>query len=450
MSRPDLSSTARCIAWHARVTPEATAIVDLGVHLTYRALAADLVRCVRALEALAVRPGMLVGIQTPDRYLQLLLSLACEVTGAAVTALTQTDLSGGDDMIRYCDLVLAEQVPVAAQPPATVILSSDWLAGLPVSPVHEQHSVLLDREIAPGQVMRIVRTSGTTGRPKAMPMTNATQQLRVIRTIGRVAQDMLPNPRFLCLYNLTIGPIYARALGVLQHGGTILLTAEEFVLGLIASGVANYAALAVGDIERMIQRAEPPAAGHGLHIEVFGAVLVPRLRRQIAQRLNAQVISKYSSNETNAIAIFDEDNLGTLCEGVDVHIVDAAGRNLPFGESGTIRVQSEAMVHGYFNEPAMTAAALFGWAGAADKAGNVSQSSGKNQEGSTKKHSCRRGAWQDPGDGRELRDACLSFLQLCEKSHFFRPPLALRRFACQPRSIVGLPAFRANPWTNPR
>jgi acyl-CoA synthetase (AMP-forming)/AMP-acid ligase II len=170
-----------------------------------------------------------------------------------------------------------------------------------------------------------------------------------------------------------------------------------------------------------------------LHIEVFGAVLVPRLRRQIAQRLNAQVISKYSSNETNAIAIFDEDNLGTLCEGVDVHIVDAAGRNLPFGESGTIRVQSETMVHGYFNEPAMTAAALFGWAGAADKAGNVSQSSGKNQGGSTKKHSCRRGAWQDPGDGRELRDACLSFLQLCEKSHFFRPPLALRRFACQTR-----------------
>ena len=87
MSRPDLSSTARCIAWHARVTPEATAIVDLGVHLTYRALAADLVRCVRALEALAVRPGMLVGIQTPDRYLQLLLSLACEVTGIAVACL---------------------------------------------------------------------------------------------------------------------------------------------------------------------------------------------------------------------------------------------------------------------------------------------------------------------------------------------------------------------------
>jgi len=360
MNRPSLSSTAQCIARHARVTPETTAIVDIGVQITYRTLAADLVRCVRALEALAVRPGMLVGVQTPHRYLQLLLTLACEVSGATATALTQADLSSGDDMTRYCDLVLAERVPSAAHPPATVILTRDWLASLPVLPAREDHLSPLDRDIAPDQVVRIVRTSGTTGRPKAMP--HATQQLRVIRTIGRVAQDILPNPRFLCIYNLTVGTIYVRALGVLQHGGTILLTAEEFVPGLIASCVANYAAFAVGDIERMIQRAQPPAAGHRLHVEVFGAALAPRLRRQIAQQLNAQITNKYSSNETNPIAIIDDDNVGTLCAGVEVRIVDTAGRNLPFGEAGTIRVRSETMVRGYFNDPAMTAAAFIdGW-----------------------------------------------------------------------------------------
>src|SRR6202012_2178411 len=127
MHRPDLPSTARSIAWHARSAPEATAIVELGSPITYRALAADLVRCVRALEALAVRPGMLVGLQTPHRYLQLLLTLACEVTGATVTALSQADLSSGDNMIGYCDLILAERVPAVVHPPATMIVSPDWL-----------------------------------------------------------------------------------------------------------------------------------------------------------------------------------------------------------------------------------------------------------------------------------------------------------------------------------
>jgi hypothetical protein len=45
-------------------------------------LAADLARYVRALERIPVRPGMVVGVETMNRYLHLQLLLACEVIGA--------------------------------------------------------------------------------------------------------------------------------------------------------------------------------------------------------------------------------------------------------------------------------------------------------------------------------------------------------------------------------
>jgi acyl-coenzyme A synthetase/AMP-(fatty) acid ligase len=362
MRRPDLSSTARYIAWYASHAPDATAIVDNGAHITYRDLATDLVRCVRALAAFGVRPSMLVGLQMLDRYPNVLLLLACEVTGATAMSLSEADLSSGDPIIRHCDVVLAAGVAVAADPARTIAIPTDFLAGLAASPVSEDHLSMLDRTIAPDQIVRIVRTSGTTGRPKAMPMSHATQQLRVIRNVERAAADILPNPRFLCLYGPRVGSIYVRLLGVLQHGGTVLFTVGEHAATLIAIGAVNYASFAVGDIERLLPRAMPPPAGHKLHLVVFGAAVTPRLRRWIGETLHARVANGYASNETTTIAVVDDDNVGTLCPGVAVRIVDPAGREVPRGEAGVIRVRSETMVHGYFNDPAMTAAAFIdGW-----------------------------------------------------------------------------------------
>jgi hypothetical protein len=64
------------------VTPQTVAIVEAGVHVTHAGLAADLARYVRALERIPVRPGMVVGVETMNRYLHLQLLLACEVIGA--------------------------------------------------------------------------------------------------------------------------------------------------------------------------------------------------------------------------------------------------------------------------------------------------------------------------------------------------------------------------------
>ena len=346
-----LASTTRYVAWYARHTPNAAASVEHGVTVSYRHLAADLIGCVRAFEASGVRPGMLVGIETSLRYQQLLLLLACEATGAAATALTADP---DDTMLRHCDIVFS-----GGAVPGAIGIPSVWSADRTLS---EAGPRLLERPIAAGQIARIARTSGTTGRPKAMPMTRATQQLRIVRTMERVAADISPNPRFLCLYSLAVGSICVRVLGVLQHGGTVLFAAGDQADALLAAARANYAVFAVGDIARLVENSKLPPYDIAPRIEVFGAAVSPALRRRLRERLSARVSNKYSSNETNPVAIMGDDNVGTLCQGVEVRIVDEEGREVAAGDSGIIRVRSETMVHGYFDDPALTAASFIdGW-----------------------------------------------------------------------------------------
>jgi acyl-coenzyme A synthetase/AMP-(fatty) acid ligase len=357
LARPDLASTAQYIAWHARHMPDEPAIVEDDLFVSYRKLAEDLVRCVRAIEAMGIGPDRLAGIEHPRRYTHLLLLLACEVIGAATTSLA---VGQNDELARYCDVILSGGDQAADAPPRTHVLPPDWIAGLSASPVHVDELTLFDRAVAPGRLARIVRTSGTTGTPKAIMLSRSAQLRRAMRSIDSVARDIPPNPKFLCLYSLTVAAVYWRVLGVLLHGGTVLFTIGRHAGALIAAGAVDYAMFAVGDIERFLENAAPPPGGHSLQVRVFGAALAPRLRQLILERLNAPVANPYATNETSTITM--DSAGGALCAGVEARIVDDAGRDKPLGATGLVRVRTDAMAQGYFNDAAMTTACFIdGW-----------------------------------------------------------------------------------------
>jgi acyl-CoA synthetase (AMP-forming)/AMP-acid ligase II len=198
--------------------------------------------------------------------------------------------------------------------------------------------------------------------PKAIPLTFGTSQLRIDRTVADMPPHLPPAPCMLCLYHLATGSIHRRVLTTLQLGGTVLFLPARHTWPLIAAGTVHYLAIAVGDLERTIGDASPPPPGHPLHVMAFGAAVSRDLRQLARRRLNATIENSYASNETNLIAMIDDDNTGTLCAGVEVRIVDDLGRELPFGEAGLIHVKSDTVVSGYYNDPALTAACFVdGW-----------------------------------------------------------------------------------------
>ena len=358
--RPALACAAQFIARYARLTPQATAIVEAGVYVGYAALAADLLRYVWVLQQIPLRPGALVGVETANRYLHTQLLLACEVIGAKSVSLTAWDLSAGNGY--GCDLLLTGQAPALYPKAQTLVMTSDWLSEVATQAVAPADLALLEREIPGGQIVRIYRSSGTTGTPKMVTMSHATQQLIVTRFMAAIADGLVPRPSYLCLYNLTLQSAYYRVLGALQHGGLVHFTGANEAPGLVESGAVNTAMFIMGDLQRLVQSMRPPPVGHTLHIEAVGASVSPLLRQQIRGRLNAKFANYYSSSETGRMALIGDDGVGTLVPGAEVRIVDEHGCDRPLGETGLIRVRTETMVEGYYNDPAQTAANFVdGW-----------------------------------------------------------------------------------------
>jgi acyl-coenzyme A synthetase/AMP-(fatty) acid ligase len=351
-----VKSIAQAIALHASRTPQAIAVVRQGGPVTYRRLARDLTRCVHALRDFNIASGSLVGLSLSHRYTHLLLMLGCELAGATMTAVLTDD----DDIIQHCDIVLTDQNGPLTLSPKTVLLTPDWLARArpPLGGAPDP----LEREIPPEQIVRLLRTSGTTGRPKSMPLPHATWMLRVDRTIEPAADVVLPLPRLLCPYPLTIVSADMRVMGTLYHGGTVYLAAQDDVAGLIASGVINWAVLSLGDADGTVQRGIAPPPGHRMFIDVVGASVALPLRQRMRSQLNAVVLNKYGANELHSIATFDDDNVGTLEPGTEARIVDEAGNDVFPGQIGRIRIRNDVMAHCYFNDPELTEACFIdGW-----------------------------------------------------------------------------------------
>ncbi len=360
---PAFACTAHYIAWYASHTPQATAVVEDALRVTYRTIAADLVRCISALEHRGLKPGMLIGVEPlRQRYLHLLLLLANEVVGTTATSLVPPDQWATDPVVAHCDALLLREMRPESDHPAVLTIPDDFLGHLAATPLPPRHVQRLEQAVVPDRIGRIFRTSGTTGIPKAIATSCDAQQRAIISHMRRVPDDVLDNVRFFCIYNFAPRPIYFRVLGVLQHGGTLLLSKEEHAPMLLGAGAVNHAAFMVGDAERIAQRGVAPPPGHNPLIELIGAGTSPRLRALLEQRFSARVRTRYSANETDIIADTDHTGLGTLSPGAAVRIVDASGHALPTGETGLIQVRTDTMADGYYNDPDLTAAAFVdGW-----------------------------------------------------------------------------------------
>ena len=241
-------------------------------------------------------------------------------------------------------------------------VSPGWLDDILLRAVSDSRLDELERKLAPDTLVRLIKSSGTTGVPKVMGMTQRVQQ-SVIRKLLTAAPDWVTgHVDYLCLYNFAVRASHSRAMLTLQRGGTIHLTAVEVLWNLLAAGIGNYVMFVVGDLERFVRTAPPNPGPFRLYLDVIGAAAPPRLRQQVRATLTEHLVITYSSNETNRISLVDDDNVGTLYPGVRIKIVDDQGAPVPLGQTGLIRVKTDTMTDGYRNAPDLNHAAFVnGW-----------------------------------------------------------------------------------------
>jgi acyl-CoA synthetase (AMP-forming)/AMP-acid ligase II len=347
-------STCQWLASHARQRPDAAAVSDGQTVCTYRSLAIHVVQLLDALVALGVRRDQVVGIETNDRFLHLLLVLACEVLGSTTISLQPFELGPGLNLEHVCDRILASQPPAGSNTEKTFVMTHEWITQALLTPVGSHRLDALERQPDPDGIVRLIKSSGTTSRPKVMAMTHRLQE----RTIEGSLLNTLPNvksqPSFLCLYPLSIRGCHRRTWITLRLGGTIHFNAAEAAWDAIASGSVNFALFVTGDLANFVRAAPCGRGPFDIHIEVIGSAVSPLLRQEAAQKLTKSLLATYSSNETGTVSVVDETNVGTLLPGVQIMIAGDDGHAVRFGQPGLIRIKCDTMVTGYVDAPELS------------------------------------------------------------------------------------------------
>ncbi|HEY4175146.1 MAG TPA: AMP-binding protein, partial [Rhodopila sp.] len=355
-------TTAQHLALHARRQPDVRAVTDGVVDCCYHRLAVHVVQVLDALTVLGIRRGQVVGVEAGDRFLHLLLLLACEALGAASMSLSSFELAPEVDLGRFCDRVLAMQMPVGGDAGKIFVLTQDWLVRVLGAPVGDDRFDVLERAVDPGSLVRLIRSSGTTGMPKVMGISHLVHQNSIRNNLWLAGDHLRARADYLCLYAFSVRGCHARAMQMLQLGGTIHLAGMEAAAAMIMAGTVNYALFVSGDLDRFVRTAELTGGPFSLHVDVIGGAVSPALRAAAAKSLTDRVMVTYGTNEIHYVSVVRPDDVGVLLPGVQVMIVDDEGLPVSAGETGLVRVRSDTMVDGYLGAPALTAVAFrHGW-----------------------------------------------------------------------------------------
>jgi acyl-CoA synthetase (AMP-forming)/AMP-acid ligase II len=230
---------------------------------------------------------------------------------------------------------------------------------------------------ATDDVAALFYTSGTTGRPKGVMLTHGgllSNAHLLVPELALSADDVA----------LHAAPMFHVADFSASFAHFVAGARHCFVPGFapepVAAAIARHRATTLVLVPTMIALllADPAARRHDLSSLRFifygGSPMPEALLRETASRLGCGLVQGYGQTELThtACLLSEADHRRALAEpallkscgrpmaGVELAIVDAAGKALPAGAVGEIAVRCPHLMKGYWRDPAATAAALAG------------------------------------------------------------------------------------------
>jgi oxalate---CoA ligase len=353
------------------------ALIDLaaGWELSGADLRAAVDRLAGQLAAAGAGPGDGVGIAMPNSGETVLAFLAVVRTGAIAMpvnpALREQEIAAGFEDRPPVALVVgadghaaAEAVSRSAGIPLCVMGAGPQpaLSGAPEGPPPP--------EPGPDAVALLLHTSGTTSRPKAVPL----RQRNIAASARNIAATygLGPDDRSYCLMPLFhIHGLVASTLAALTAGGRVVVPPRPNP-GAVWRDVGAHGISWFSAVPTILGRL--PAAPDGdpgtlRFVRSCSSALAPSLWEGLEERFGVPVVEAYGMTEashqmtTNPLppAARRPGTVG-VSAGAEVAILDAEWSPLPPGEAGEVAVRGPGVVDGYLNNPQANAASFRdGW-----------------------------------------------------------------------------------------
>jgi len=386
MSFPDGIATVTDFARvQARTRPDAAALWFEGRQTSFASLDERSSQCAQALLAAGVAPGDRVAVLAkntdafPVLWFGTMKTRACVVPVNTRLAAPEIAAILRDSGARYlvfgADFAGMLDLITAACPDLTTQVQFEqghprlpgfdaWIAAFPAIDPHLPED--------PDDDIIQLYTSGTTGRPKGVPLTHAnclTQchaSLQMSNTRGEAGQSTL-----LALPVFHVAGAVVALVSMAQ--GTRAVMVRDInpaeLARVIASQRVAFAFLTPTIIHMILAAPESADADYsGLEQILYGASPISEdlLRRAMA-RFRCAFTQVYGMTEaTGAVTSLPPEghvpgkllSCGKPNPGVELRVVDAAGNDVRQGKVGEIMLRAPSIMRGYWRQPAATAAVL--------------------------------------------------------------------------------------------
>jgi long-chain acyl-CoA synthetase len=368
------------VAEHARRRPEATALIAGDERLSYAELDSLMDRVAASLQRDGLVPCDTMAICATASIAYLALFLGALRAGVAVAPLapgsTSAQLAGmaadaGAKLVFVDAAVEALGVPWPATARRILLddgdaasTLSDWLAPAGMRPAAVA--------IAPTWPFNLIYSSGTTGSPKGIVQPHGMRWAHVQRAaMAGYAPDAV---------TLIATPLYSNTtlvsvIPTLAHGGCVVLMPKfdaGAYLQLAQRHRATHTMLVPVQYQRLMAR--PDFGQHDLSSFRFkfctSAPFHAELKAEVLARWPGGLVEYYGMTEGGGTCILQAHlhptklhTVGQPAEGHEIRLIDEDAREIPrtpggaSAGSGEVVGRSPAMMTGYHNQPAQTAAA---------------------------------------------------------------------------------------------
>jgi long-chain acyl-CoA synthetase len=316
--------------------------------MTYRALMAGVGDFARRLEAHGLRPGDRLAVAIPNRpefVLAVLAGFLLEATVAPLDILLKPE----------------ERADILADLRPALLVDAMRIERLPAPP-----------PAPPPAPALVLYTSGSTGRPKGAMLSHSALEI-ANRSWGGPVIGLREDDVLLAALPLAHAFGLSGALFAPLLAGVTVRLVERFVPDAVAEILAREPVSVVPAVATMFRRLlDVPgfAGGRRLRLGVSGAAPCPwDLAEEWRARTGTRIVRGYGSTELFRPISFLADDptehpecVGRPIPGVEIRVVDAAGRALAAGEIGELLIRTPAVMDGYLGSEAETRAVLVdGW-----------------------------------------------------------------------------------------